>query len=131
MNYGHRPRAFILHDSRTMALELLSGDWDFVVTSYHHVFDQQVRTEKFHKFISFTHKYGLEKARLEAHRKGWLVNRPVLSLLSDVYRDLHQPIRHLILDEAHVVKKLKGRIHSAIHKLHYRKDVDAYEHRVP
>ena len=107
---NHRPRVFVLRDPKTTANELLDGRYDFVITSYAHLRGQYSRKIRYESYI--------RDGPSDKH-KG-LIKRPILSLLSAIYRIFKLPFKHVILDEVQMAKNSDSLTHKAISCLFYQ-----------
>lgn len=96
---NHRPRIFILDNADVSAIDLLSGDYDFVITTYGFVHSQWRKAEAM---------------------TGEASDTPLLPLHSELYKDLDAGFKHLVLDEVQAVKKFDGKRHKAIKSLFYK-----------
>jgi hypothetical protein len=94
-----------------------NGDWDFVICSSHFVLAQYKKLQKFDKFVEAVATTGKEAARKLAKTRRWPDDPPTLSLFSGLYTLLNTPIRHVILDEAQMVKNVRGKLHEAVKEL--------------
>ncbi|KAF2279953.1 P-loop containing nucleoside triphosphate hydrolase protein [Westerdykella ornata] len=114
---GKRPRVFVLRNPRTTAGDLLRFDADIVITTYHFLFKQAWRLKKYLNYIRLIQEVGSEKALQLAKEKRWPAERPILSLYSAIFKG--NPFRHVVCDEAHMVKNSHGKHHKAIRALFY------------
>lgn len=91
---NHRPRIFILDNPDVPAIDLLSGDYDFVITTYGFVYHQWLKAEA-----------SLPKTEESSDPL------PILPLHSEIYDDLDARFKHLVLDEVQAIKKFDGKHH--------------------
>ncbi|CRG84781.1 hypothetical protein PISL3812_01979 [Talaromyces islandicus] len=93
----YQPKVLILEDTRLDAHTLSAAKWDIVIVSYHFLANIHRSIEKF-------------GPRLENFclGSGAPPTRPTGSLLSTFWSLVDLPVKRLILDECHVVKKKDG-----------------------
>ena len=106
-----------LKDQQVTAEELLNMDLDFVVISYNFLESQYRLKCNVEDFFATAQLRDQQTAESEYPRR--LQKRVNLSLLSDVYRALDLPIRHVVLDECQYAKNDLSSTHKAIKALHF------------
>ncbi|PNS16785.1 hypothetical protein CAC42_4749 [Sphaceloma murrayae] len=102
-----RPKTLILQDPNKTAQDLVTEQWDFVIIT--HAFMEN----RYREWTFNSADQSVEGAR----------GRPVTGanncLFSEYYHQISLPIQHVIIDEAHVVKKPNGNTHAAVKNLYF------------
>lgn len=116
----HKPKAMILDNPSVTANELLSGGYDFVITTYQFVMARHRAFKKNAQFHEVAQMLGLDETISKVGPRAIpdLNAKCTNALYSTLYHELGLPFRHIILDEGHVAKKEGGQIHEAIRALY-------------
>ena len=101
-----RPRVFVLRDPKTTSNELPDGRYDFVITSYAQ-YSRKIRYENY-----------IRDGPSDKHKGP--IKRPILSLLSAIYRIFKHSFKHVIQDEVQMAKNSDSLTHKAISCLYYQ-----------
>ncbi|KAF2665201.1 hypothetical protein BT63DRAFT_459823 [Microthyrium microscopicum] len=99
---GEKPRVFILENAKITALELINGDWDYMLATYEFVMAQYKRKLKYEQYLKFA-----------------MTNRDPMARKAYAKVNKLPSIPPLIVDEAHNLKNWRGVKHAAVKAMFY------------